>query len=146
MRQWCKKILSRLAATFFGVKCDRCKCRGASLVIDAATVSKSVQRRRAVLSANIKSKGECGALPALSSMSKKLTFGFDNEEVGTLSVEDGKFVADGEAADQILQLARDAGEAIIRANPEMDEADLTHEMIMNRLAANAQGRFHAVLK
>ena len=38
-----RRLLSRLAATFLGLKCDRCGRRGASLTIDAEPISRGEQ-------------------------------------------------------------------------------------------------------
>lgn len=36
-----RRILSRLAATFFGLRCDKCGRRGAALTIDADRTSRT---------------------------------------------------------------------------------------------------------
>lgn len=36
-----RRFLSRLLATFFGLACDRCGCRGAALTLDAARTSRT---------------------------------------------------------------------------------------------------------
>ena len=46
---WLRTFCRRLVNTFLGVPCERCGCRGASLVLDAVPAGKRLDGRRGLV-------------------------------------------------------------------------------------------------